>query len=228
MAFLVANPVDHPANSLSRDVPRLVHSANTSLADVQDYFDRKGINIEVKRQGETAVQTLADKLGSATNDIASTATDLLKTIVTGALGLILVIVLSVYMLLYADRIGAFVRRVMPPGDGSPEDDYPTRVQRAVGGYLRGQLLFSLLMGLGAGIGCRGLGKLGIFDARADYALPCGAFFGLMELVPCLGPILGALPPVLVALFNDPVTAIWVGLFFLALQQIEGHVVAPQI
>src|SRR6185436_5731337 len=140
-----------------------------------------------------------DKLGAATNDIASTATDLLKTIVTGALGLILVIVLSVYMLLYADRIGAWVRRVMPPGDGSPEDDYSTRVQRAVGGYLRGQLLFSVLMGLGAGIGCWVLGKLGIFDAGDDYALAFGAFFGLMELVP-----------------------------FLALQQIEGHVVAPQI
>jgi predicted PurR-regulated permease PerM len=228
VGFLLANPIADQANSLSKDVPRLVDSANNSLADVQDYFDRKGINIEVKKQGQTAVQTLADKLGAATNDIASTATDLLKTIVTGALGLILVIVLSVYMLLYADRIGALVRRVMPPGDGSPEDDYPTRVQRAVGGYLRGQLLFSLLMGLGAGIGCWVLGKLGVFNAGDDYALAFGAFFGLMELVPFLGPILGALPPILVALFDNPVSAIWVGAFFLALQQVEGHVVAPQI
>src|SRR4051794_15929249 len=228
IGFLLANPIADQATALSRDVPDLVDSANNSLADVQEYFDDKGINIEVKRQGETAVQTLADKLGAATNDIASTATDLLKTIVTGALGLILVIVLSVYMLLYADRIGALVRRVMPPGDGSPEDDYPTRVQRAVGGYLRGQLLFSLLMGLGAGLGCWALGKLGIFDAGDDYALAFGAFFGLMELVPFLGPILGALPPVLVALFHDPISAVWVGLFFLALQQIEGHVVAPQL
>jgi predicted PurR-regulated permease PerM len=195
---------------------------------VQDYFDRKGINIEVKRQGQTAVQTIANKLGAATGSIASTATDLLKTVVTGALGLILVIVLSVYMLLYADRIGALVRRTMPRGDGSPEDDYPTRVQRAVGGYLRGQLLFSVCMGLGAGLGCFVLGKLGVFPAGDNYAFAFGVFFGLMELIPFLGPILGALPPILVALFQNPVDAIWVGLFFLALQQLEGHIVAPQI
>ncbi len=56
----------------------------------------------------------------------------------------------------------------------------------------------------------------------------GAFYGLMELVPYVGPILGAAPPVLVALFNDPISALWVTLLFIALQQLEGHVVAPQV
>src|SRR3712207_6006134 len=50
----------------------------------------------------------------------------------------------------------------------------------------------------------------------------------MELVPFVGPILGALPPITVALFDEPLTAVWVGLLFLALQQLEGHVVAPQV
>src|SRR3954463_11830600 len=59
-------------------------------------------------------------------------------------------------------------------------------------------------------------------------LAFGIFFGFMELIPFVGPVLGALPPVLVALFQDPLTALWVALLFVALQQIEGHVVAPQI
>ncbi len=50
----------------------------------------------------------------------------------------------------------------------------------------------------------------------------------MELVPYVGPILGAIPPVLVALFTKPITALWVALLFVGLQQLEGHVVAPQI
>jgi len=54
------------------------------------------------------------------------------------------------------------------------------------------------------------------------------FYGVMELVPYVGPILGALPPLLVALFMDPITALWVALLFVGLQQFEGHVVAPQI
>jgi predicted PurR-regulated permease PerM len=118
--------------------------------------------------------------------------------------------------------------VMPPGDGSPEDDYPTRVQRAVAGYVRGQLLFSIAMGAGAGLGLYAFGLLGIFPDGKSYAFAFGIFFGLMEMVPFVGPFLGALPPVLVALFQDPLTALWVALLFLALQQLEGHVVAPNV
>jgi predicted PurR-regulated permease PerM len=50
----------------------------------------------------------------------------------------------------------------------------------------------------------------------------------MELVPFVGPILGAIPPVVVALFQDPLSAVWVVILFIAIQQLEGHVVAPQI
>jgi predicted PurR-regulated permease PerM len=54
------------------------------------------------------------------------------------------------------------------------------------------------------------------------------WFGLMELVPYVGPFLGAVPPLLVALFQDPITAVWVALFFIGLQQIEGHIASPLI
>jgi predicted PurR-regulated permease PerM len=50
----------------------------------------------------------------------------------------------------------------------------------------------------------------------------------MELVPYVGPVLGALPPVIVALVQDPLTALWVALLFVGLQQLEGHVVAPNV
>ncbi len=56
----------------------------------------------------------------------------------------------------------------------------------------------------------------------------GIFYGLMELVPYVGPIIGALPAVIVALLNDPISALWVTLLFIGLQQLEGHIVAPQI
>jgi predicted PurR-regulated permease PerM len=132
------------------------------------------------------------------------------------------------MLIYAPRIGGLVRSVMPPGDGSPEDDFPTRVQRAVSGYVRGQVLFSLIMGTSAGMALWIFGAVGIFPDGRTYALAFGAFFGVMELVPYVGPALGALPPILVALLQDPLTAVWVALLFLALQQLEGHVVAPNL
>jgi predicted PurR-regulated permease PerM len=226
--YLAANPIATQADHFQKDVPHIINSANDNLAQMQDWLDRKGINLEVKKQGESALQTLQEKVVGGTNDIVSFGGDLVKTIVTAGFALILVFILSIYMLIYGERIGEFVRSVMPPGDGSPEDDYPTRVQRAVAGYVRGQLLFSIAMGTGAGLGLYAFGLLGIFPDGKSYAFAFGIFFGLMEMVPFVGPFLGALPPVLVALFQDPLTALWVALLFLALQQLEGHVVAPNV
>jgi putative heme transporter len=226
--YLAANPIATQADNFQKDVPHIIHSANDNLAGMQDWLDRKGINLKVKKQGETALQTLQEKVVGGTNDIVSFGGDLVKTIVTAGFALILVFILSIYMLIYGERIGAFVRSVMPPGDGSSEDDYPTRVQRAVAGYVRGQLLFSIAMGTGAGLGLYAFGLLGIFPDGKTYAFAFAIFFGLMELIPFVGPFLGALPPVLVALFQDPLTALWVALLFLALQQLEGHVVAPNV
>jgi predicted PurR-regulated permease PerM len=226
--YLAANPIADQAQSFQHDVPGIIDDANANLADLQDWLDDKGINLKVKEQGETALETLQDKVVGGTSDIVSFGGDLVKTIVTAGFVLILVFILSIYMLIYGERIGAFVRSVMPPGDGTPEDDFPTRVQRAVAGYVRGQLLFSAAMGTGAGLGLYLFGVLGIFPDGKTYAFAFGIFFGLMEMIPFVGPFLGALPPILVALFQDPLTALWVGLLFLALQQIEGHIVAPNV
>jgi predicted PurR-regulated permease PerM len=225
---VLANPIADQADSFRRDVPRLVDDANASLADLQRTFDDRGIDIEVKRQGETALETLQGKVTSGTGEIVSFGTDLLETIVAAGFALILVLVLSIYLLLYGPRIGTGVRAVMPPGAGTPDDDFPTRVVRAVGGYVRGQVLFSLLMGTGAGIGLWLFGVVGIFPDGKTYALAFGAFFGFMELIPYLGPVLGAFPPVLVATLQDPLTGLWVALLFVAIQQLEGHVVAPLV
>jgi predicted PurR-regulated permease PerM len=92
----------------------------------------------------------------------------------------------------------------------------------------GQLLFSLIMGASAGLALYVFGLLGIFPDGEKYAVAFAMFYGVMELVPYIGPILGALPPILVALFTNPISALWVGLLFVGMQQLEGHVVAPQI
>jgi predicted PurR-regulated permease PerM len=228
VGYLLATPVSNQVKAFNHDIPSLTRSANKSLGDVQRQLDRNGIHVQVVKPGKTALQTLQDRVSKESSSIVSTTGDLLKKAVSVGFDLILVFVLSVYMLIYGQRIGSLVRSVVPPGDGTPEDDYPARVQRAVSGYVRGQVLFSAIMGTSAGFSLYLFGLVGLFPAGRTYAVAFGAFYGLMELVPFIGPVLGAVPPVLVALFSDPITALWVVLLFLGLQQLEGHVVAPQV
>ena len=57
----------------------------------------------------------------------------------------------------------------------------------------------------------------------------GAWYGFAELIPYVGPAIGAAPPIIVALFSgEPLDALWLGIMFTALQQIEGHIVAPTV
>lgn len=228
IGFLLANPISNQVAAFGRNVPHLVRQSNTTLAELQTTLNNDGVHVQFHRQGETALQTLGDKVTKASSSIVSFGGGLLTEVVTGGFDVLLVFVLSIYMLVYGPSIGRLVRSAMPDGDGTPEDDYPTLVQNAVARYVGGQLLFSIVMGATAGLSLYLFGVLGIFPDGSRYAVVFGVFFGVMELVPYLGPFIGALPAVLVALFTDPISAVWVTLLFVGLQQLEGHFVAPQI
>jgi predicted PurR-regulated permease PerM len=226
---VLADPIGDQASKFSRAVPGIVDDANAELLDLQDWLDDNGIDVEVAEQGKTALETLGDRVTEGSGELVSFTREAITTIIEGSIALILVIVLSVYMLLYGQRIGAAVRSVVPRGNGTPEDDYPTRVQRAVFGYVRGQLLFSLIMGTSAGIALWVIGSLGVFPDGKTYALVFGAWYGFAELIPYVGPAIGAAPPIVVALFSgEALDALWLGVMFTALQQIEGHIVAPTV
>jgi predicted PurR-regulated permease PerM len=228
IGVVLANPISNQVKTFERNLPQLIEEANQQIATFQSKLDKQGIHLHLVKQGKTALQTFQEKIAKSANKLTSFGAGLLTEAANAIFDLILVFVLSVYMLLYGQRIGALVRRAMPAGDGTREDDYPFLVQRAVSRYVGGQLLFSLIMGTSAGIALYIFGVTGVFPDGSKYAVAFGVFYGVMELVPYIGPILGALPPLLVALFTDPIVAVWVLLLFIGLQQVEGHVVAPQV
>jgi len=92
--------------------------------------------------------------------------------------------------------------------------------RVMGGYLRGQLTMSLVIGVLAGAGTALLGL--------PYFVVLGVLAALFELVPMFGPILSAVPAVIVALFQPWPTVVWVILLFLVIQQFESNVLGPRV
>jgi predicted PurR-regulated permease PerM len=224
----LSNPISDQVSTFRDNVPQYIDDANATLADVQQWLDENGINVQIADEGQTALGTLGRNLTEGSGELVSFTQDALRTLVEASLALILIIVISVYMLLYGERTGAWLRSVIPRRPDT-EDDYPTRVQRAVIGYVRGQLLFSLIMGTSAGVLLWVLGSLGIFPDGKTYALFFGAWYAFAELIPYVGPAIGAGPPVLISLFSgEPLDALWLTIAFTALQQIEGHIVAPNV
>ena len=228
IGLLLSDPISTQVTKFQDDVPHLVKQANRDLVQLQNWLNDRGVNVHIQRQGQTALQTLQKDVLKRSSDILSFSRDLLQQLVTLGFDLILTLVLSIYLLAYGKQIGGLVRRIMPDGDGTPEDDYPLLIQRAVFGYVRGQVLFSLIMGASAALSLWIFGVVGIFPEGERLGVFFGAFYGLMEFIPYIGPIIGPIPAILVALFNSPISAVWVLALFIALQQLEGHFVAPQV
>ncbi len=139
---------------------------------------------------------------------------------------LLVVVVSIYMLLDMHRLAAAVDRRFPPLPGTTP--LVQRMEQALASYVKGQLLLSLIIGASSGLGLWILGSVGLLPHGGRYALLFGAWAGITELIPYIGPWLGAAPPVLYALVQHPLSALWVALLFLAIQQLEGHVIVPKV
>src|SRR5919109_1355746 len=145
---------------------------------------------------------------------------------THLLSSIIILVVSIYMLLDFPRLARAIDRRFPPRPGS--DSLLVQMERSLTSYVRGQALVSLIIGTSAGVGLWLLGVLGWFPGGQKWALLFGAWAAVTELIPYLGPWMGAIPPFLYALVVHPISAIWVALLFLFIHQIEGHIVVPNV
>jgi predicted PurR-regulated permease PerM len=195
---------------------------------LQAWLDDHGLErVDIRKQG----QEISDDFKTADIEkYTSEVIDFLRGAAISIFGLIfslvLILVVSIYMLLDMDRFERAMDRRFPPRPGG--GGLVPRLEKALVDYVRGQLLVSLTIGASAGIGLWVLGTLGWAPNADKYAVLFGAWVAVTELIPYLGPWLGAIPPVLYELVVNPVSAIWVALLFLAIHQIEGHIVVPKL
>ena len=216
-AYLTVERGQSSQTDAERDVDRL-----------QGWLNDHGLErVKVEEQGQDFVDSLRD---ADPQEYTSRVIDFLEgaalSIFEILFSLVLIIVVSVYMLLDMGRLSAAVDRRFPPRPDS--GSLIPRIESALAGYVRGQVLLSLIIGVSAGVGLWVIGTLGWAEGMDQYALLFAAWVGFMELIPYLGPWLGAIPPVTYALIVDPVSAIWVTLLFLGIHQIEGHIVVPNV
>jgi len=202
--------------------------ARHDLARFQHWLDAHGLKrIHVEKSGNKFLNSIGTKdVTKYTTKALNWAEGAGLAVVTLLFSIFLVVVVSIYILLDMHRLAAAVDRRFPPHEGSLP--LVERMERALASYVKGQLLLSLIIGTSSGVGLWVLGVVGALPHGGRYALLFGAWAGVTELIPYVGPWLGALPPVLYALVTHPISALWVALLYLGIQQLEGHVVVPNV
>ena len=202
--------------------------AEQRIDDVQHWLNRNGLgNIRVRDSGHQLVEKIRTR---GVSDYAQRALDIggqiATTVAQGLIELVLILVISIYLLLDGPRISQGLDRWFPPGDDGRH--LGRQVQQGLINYVRGQLIVSVLIGTSSGIIVYVLSLTGVWPGGKDYALILGLWALLTEVIPYVGPILGAIPAVALAALDSPFTALWVGLAYLAIHQLEGHVIVPRV
>jgi predicted PurR-regulated permease PerM len=202
--------------------------ATRDLARFQRWLDDHHLRrIQVERQGQKFLNDIGTKdVEKYTTKALNWAEGAGLAVVTLLFSVLLVVVVSIYMLLDMHRLADAVNRRFPPVPG--ETPLVERMEQALASYVKGQLALSLIIGASVGIGLWILGATGLMPNGERYALLFGVWAGITELIPYIGPWLGAAPPVIYALVQDPIAALWVVLLFVGIQQLEGHVVVPKV
>jgi predicted PurR-regulated permease PerM len=184
-------------------------------------------SIHVQHRGHKLVRDVRKHdVGKYTNKVVRFAEGAAISIGKLLFSAVIILVVSIYMLLDFPRLQRAIDRRFPPRDGS--ENLLVRMEHSLTSYVRGQALVSLIIGTSAGVGLWLFGVLGWLPHGEKYALLFGAWVAVAELIPYLGPWLGAVPPLIYALVVHPLSAVWVALLFLGIHQIEGHVVVPNV
>jgi predicted PurR-regulated permease PerM len=165
-------------------------------------------------------QVKPERLLSAGGALAGPATTAFAA-AFGALGNLAIIgVLGLFLAIDPPSYARGVRLLFPPAQRPRVEAVMAEVATALRGWLIAQ--FSSMAVIGA------LTMVGLWLLGVPLVLALGLLAALLTFIPNLGPILAAIPAVLLALANDPISAVWVVLLYIGVQLIEGNVTTPLI
>lgn len=165
------------------------------------------------------VQAIAAWAVRSTRQVALRSLNLTTDILGTLLSLILAIFISGYMLADSKTLTEnFVRLLPAPWNYQVSESLPVIGSR-IGSYIRGRLIVSATLALVTSIGLPFLGL-------GDFAIGLGAIAGVTNLVPFLGPILGAIPALIVAIPVGGWPVLWVIIFYVVIQNIETYILDP--
>jgi predicted PurR-regulated permease PerM len=188
------------------------------------------LNLRPNADGEEIVQEVADEAEAALQDEDSrrqllAALGGLAGVATGVAQMVLLLllgpVLAFYLLADLPRFNAAARSLVPPGRRDGLFDVVAAVGRVTGGYVRGQIVVALFVGVFSALGFALIGL-------PFWAL-VGIVAGVSNLVPFIGPIVGGVLGVAVALLAEgPDLALGVVVVMVVVQQLESQVVSPLV
>ena len=190
--------------------PPLLSESIRLLTHLPQYFQKVAPFVNIN--SDTFVQQIAP----LTQNVARVTVGVFSNVIT----IFTLAVFTFYFLLERNNLREFLKMFIGPELGQKTVEIVKKAEVRLGSWVRGQLLLGLIIGMTTYLGLTFLG--------ISFVLPLALFAGILEMVPIIGPIISAIPSVLVALTVSPGLALAVVALYFVIQQLENNIVVPMV
>lgn len=212
LGYAFARPIYDASSTFTKDLPKTIRDAENGRGEVGRWLK----DIGAKQWAHDNLPKLRDSLSDANGPVLSAG----KTVVTGVVAFLTILVLTFLMLMEGPSIGAFILDLFPDARADRIRRVGADAARSVTGYMAGNLLISLIAGVAIYIWLRAL--------FIPFALVLALWVAFADMLPLIGATVGAIPAIFVALLDSPGLGIATLVFFIIYQQFENHVLQTTI
>ena len=216
---MIVPAVISEATEFVENIPSYVEQARRQ-AEVWTERYRERVPEDVQQRIDAATDDAGNSLGAVGQAMLSRTFGILRNTFALVFGYIIIPFWLFYILKDRHKIGPAIKEWFPPGLAADVDQVIRICQRVLGSYIRAQLTLGLFIGV--------VTTVGLFLLDIQFFLILGIIAGVTELIPVIGPILGALPALIVVLATEPEKFWIVLIFYVAVQQLENAVLVPRI
>lgn len=198
---------------VAKMVPLLVEQTTNFANAVPKYLEDLHIPNQIV---EEVTQQFTSQLGQLPSQLLSISLEVFANLITIVSGLIFVL----YFLLARRKLPQELEKYLPKEHADRVMNILTKLERQLGGWSRAQIVLMTIIGAGT--------YVGLLLLNVPYALPLALLAGVFEAIPNLGPILAAIPAVIVGFGVSPITGLAVLALSFLIQQLEAYVIVPKV
>jgi predicted PurR-regulated permease PerM len=205
--------VESQAQQLVEDLPTLLSNAQHFIEGVQSRF---GLDISLPGSQQLLDSARSFLSGGAFSTFVSVGAG-----VANVVSLAVVVLISTIFAVArpAPLVNGFVV-LFPAGRRERVREILEKMYKNVQRWFLGQLASMTIIGL--------LFTIALFFIGVPFALLLGILSGLLAFIPFVGPAISVIPPILLALAQEPISALWVLLAYAGVQFVEGNIVQPVV
>jgi len=220
-------PLVEQARSFGRELPGLVAALDEQLRRLSEIYRGLDLPPELRRTVDAALADLGATLLRLDPTVLVPVFGSLAAFVASLFGYLVIPVWVFYVLLDPRALTEGFRRALPASWRADAAAVGEIVRRVFGQWIRAQVVLGGIVGLATYLGLLALGAL-VDPILARYALLLAIVAGTLELLPIVGPIISAIPAILVGATAGLEPMIAVLLLYLVVQQVENHLLVPKI